>query len=162
MGSCRVTQDRKPVGSKWIFKKKTKVDGSIERYKARLIAQGFSQKPGLDYNETFSPVVRFKSFCSLVAVAVQKGLKLHQLDITTAFLNGHLKEEVYMKQPEGFVEKGKEHLVCKLKQSLYGLRQSPRCWNSKLDIHLKGVGYVQSTNDPCIYTSTGEMVIIGV
>ena len=137
-------KDRKPVGSKWVFKKKTKVDGSIERYKARLVAQGFSQKPGLDYDETFSPVIRFESFRSLVAVAVQKGLKLHQLDITTAFLNGQLKEEVYMEQPEGFVEKGKEHLVCKLKQSLYGLKQSPRCWNSTLDAHLKGMGYVQS------------------
>ena len=86
--------NRTPVGSKWVFKKKTKADGSIERYKARLVAQGFSQKQGLDYDETFSPVIRFKSFRCLVAVAVQKRLKLHQLDITAAFLNGHLEEEV--------------------------------------------------------------------
>ena len=156
-------ESRKPVGSKWVFKKKTKADGSIERYKARLVAQGFSQKQGLDYDETFSPVIRFESFRSLVAVAVQKGLKLHQLDITSAFLNGHLEEEVFMKQPLGFVVEGKENLVCKLKQSLYGLKQSPRCWNSTLDAHLKGMGYVQSTNDPCIYTSSeGESTIIGV
>ena len=156
-------ENRKPVGSKWVFKKKTKADGSIERYKARLVAQGFSQKRGLDYDETFSPVVRFESFRCLVAVAVEKCLKLHQLDITATFLNGHLEEEMFMRQPEGFVEEGKEHLVCKLKQSLYGLKQSPRCWNSTLDAHLKGMGYVQSTNDPCIYTtSEGDFSIIGV
>ena len=156
-------KDRKPVGNKWVFKKKTNADGSIERYKARLVAQDFSQKQGLDYDETFSPVIRFESFRSLVAIAVQNGLKLHQLDITAAFLNGHLEEEVFMRQPEGFVEKGKQHLVCRLKQSLYGLKQSPRCWNSTLDAHLKDMGYVQSTNDPCIYTTTdGELSIIGV
>ena len=89
--------------------------------------------------------------------------KLHQVDITAAFLNGHLEEEVFMKQPEGFVEEGKEHLVCRLKQSLYGLKQSHRCWNSMLDTHLKDMGYVQSTSDPCIYTSTeAELSIIGV
>ena len=155
--------NRTPVGNKWVFKKKTKADGSIERYKARLVAQGFSQKQGLDYDETFSPVIRFESFRSLIAVAVQKRLKLHQLDITAAFLNGHLEEKVFMKQPEGFVVEGKEDLVCKLKMSLYGLKQSPRCWNFTLDAHLKGMGFVQSTNDPCIYTSSGgEPTIIGV
>ena len=152
--------NRKPVGNKWVFKKKTKADGSIERFKARLVAQGFSQKQGLDYDETFSPVIRFESFRSLIAIAAQKHLKLHQMDITAAFLNGHLEEEVFMKQPEGFAVKGKEHLVCRLKQSLYGLKQSSRCWNSTLDVHLKSMGYVQSTNDPCIYT--GESSIIGV
>ena len=155
--------DRKTVGSKWVFKRKITADGSIERHKARLVAQGFSQKKGLDYDETFSPVFRFESFRSLVAIAVQKQLKIHQLDITAAFLNGHLEEDVFMNQPEGFIVEGKEHLVCKLKQSLYGLKQSPRCWNSTLDSHLKGMGYVQSVNDPCIYTSTeGELSIIGV
>ena len=154
---------RKAIGSKWVFKKKTQVDGSVERYKARLVAQGFSQKPGLDYDETFCPVIRFESFRTIVAIAVQKGLKLHQLDITTAFLNGQLKEEIFMKQPEGFVVKGKEHLVCRLKQSLYGLKQSPRCWNSTLDTQLKNMGYVQSNNDPCIYMSSdGEHSVIGV
>ena len=154
---------RKAIGSKWVFRKKMNADGSVEWYKARLVAQGFSQKQGLDFEETFCPVIRFESFRSLVAVTVQKGLRLHQLDITTAFLNGCLEEEVFMKQPEGFVKKGKEHLVCKLKQSLYGLKQSPRCWNHTLDAHLKDMGYVQSTNDPCIYTSSdGEHTIIGV
>ena len=96
-------------------------------------------------------------------MAVQKGLTLHQMDVTAAFLNGNLKEEVYMRQPEGFVVEGKEHLVCKMKRSLYGLKQSPRCWNSVLDDHLRGMGFVQSSSDPCIYiASEGESFIIGV
>ena len=91
----------------------------MERFKARLVAQGFSQKPGIDYDETFSPVARFESVRTVIALAVQNDLKLHQIDVTTAFLNGDLKDAVYMKQPEGFVVKGQEHLVCKLKRSIY-------------------------------------------
>ena len=88
------------------------------------MAQGFSQKFGADYDETFCPVVRLESLQTVIALAVQNGLKLHQVDVTTAFLNGELEEEVYMKQPKGFIVKGQEHLVCKLKQSIYGLKQS--------------------------------------
>ena len=99
----------------------------------------------------------------MVAISVQKGFKLHQLDVTAAFLNGHLEEEVYMKQPEGLVVKGKEHLVCRLKHSWYGLKQIPICWNYVLDSHLKSIDFVQSSNDPCIYTaSEGETLLIGV
>ena len=156
-------KDCKTVGSKWVFKRKTYADGSIDRYKARLVAQGFSQRCGRDYDETFSPVIRFESLRTLIALAVQKGIQLHQLDITAAFLNGELEEKVFMRQPEGFVEDGKEHLVCKLKHSLYGLKQSPRCWNHTLDTHLKSMGFVQSPSDPCIYTSSeGETCLIGV
>ena len=89
--------DCKPVGSKWVFKRKTNADGSIERYKVRLVAQGFSQRCGCDYDETFSPVIRFESLRTLIALAVQKGLQLHQLDITAAFLNGELEEDVFMR-----------------------------------------------------------------
>ena len=125
---------RKAIGSKWVFKHKIGVDGSVERYKACLVAQGFSQRYGVDYDEIFCPVVRFESLQTLISLAVQNGLKLHQMDVTAAFLNGDLKEEVYMNQPEGFIEEGKEeHLVCKLKHSLYGLKQSQRCWNSVRD-----------------------------
>ena len=115
------------------------------------------------YDETFSPVVRFESLRTVIALAVQNVLKLHQMDVTTAFLNGELEEDVYMYQPEGFIARGQEHLVCKLKRSLYGLKQSPRCWNSVLDCHLKSMGFVQTTSDPCIYVSTeGEMFVIAV
>lgn len=106
-------EGHKPVGSKSVFKQKTGASGWIERYKVHLVAQGFSQERGLDYDEMLSLVIRFESLRSLIALAVQKGLKLHQLDITATFLNGHLEEEVFMRQPHGFVEKGKEHLHCK-------------------------------------------------
>ncbi len=163
---CKLVElpkDRKTVGSKWVFKVKADSDGIFERYKARLVAQGFSQKFGSDYDETFSPVVRFESVRTIIALAAQHGLQLHQMDVKTAFLNGELKEEVYMKQPEGFVVEGKEHPVCKLNRSIYGLKQSPRCWNIVLDNQLKKMGFVQTPSDPCIYTTeTDEMFIIAV
>ena len=154
---------RKHVGSKWVFKVKTDEDGNVERFKARLVAQGFTQKFGTDYDETFCPVVRQESIRTLIALSVQHGLQLHQVDITTAFLNGDLEEEVFMSQPEGFVDKDKEHLVCKLKKSLYGLKQSPRCWNSALDKYLKEIGFIQAESDPCIYrASSGKPFFLGV
>ena len=104
--------DRKIIGSKWVFKRKIDANGVVERHKARLVAQGCTQKFGLDYEETFSPVVRFESIRTVVALGAQQRLQLHQMDVSTAFLHGELTEEVYMRQPEGFVEPGKEHLVC--------------------------------------------------
>ena len=145
--------DRKVVGSKWIFKRKVDADGTVERYKARLVAQGCTQRFGLDYEETFSPVVRFESIRSMVALGAQHKLQLHQMDVSTAFLHGELTEEVYMRQPEGFIEPGKEHLVCRLKRSIYGLKQSPRCWNHALDGQLKKMGFNQGASDPCLYIS---------
>ena len=105
--------------------------------KARLVAQGFNQKFGTDYDETFCPVVRMESMRSLVALATQRGLELHHVDVSTAFLNGTLQEEVYMRQPVGHESEnpGGEQLVCKLKKSIYGLKQSSRCWNIALDSH---------------------------
>ena len=101
----------KVIGSKWIFKRKVNADGVVERYKARLVAQGCTQRYGLDYEETFSPVVRFKSIRVLLAIGAQHKLELHQTDVATAFLHGELTEEVYMQQPAGFVESGKESSV---------------------------------------------------
>jgi hypothetical protein len=158
-------EGRKAVGSKWVYKVKTDADGSIERYKARLVAQGFSQKYGTDYDETFCPVVRLESFRTIVALAVQNGLILHQLevDVTTAFLNGELEEVVYMRQPQGFIAEGQEHLVCKLKKCIYGLKQSPRCWNTALHNQLTTMEFVQADSDPCVYRdSGGETFFIGV
>ena len=151
---------RKPVGSRWVFKVKTNADGSIERCKVRLVAQGYSQKEGLDYDETFSPVVRSESVRSVIALAAMNGLSLHQMDVTTAFLHGDLEEVVYMKQPEGFVTQGQEHLVCQLKRTIYGLKQAPWCWNQALDAQLKRMGFEQSSNDPCIYISTTDGLLI--
>ena len=145
-----------------MFKKKSDAEGKVERYKARLVAQGFAQKYGQDYDETFCPVVRFESVRTVIALAAKYGLKLHQMDITTAFLNGDLKESIYMKQPEGSAIKGKEKLVCKLKKCLYGLKQSPRCWNEALAKHLKKMGFEQANSDPCVYTASGELFLIAV
>lgn len=145
-------EGRKAIGSKWIYKTKLDADGNIERYKARLVAQGFNQKYGIDYDETFSPVVRFESIRTVIALAANYALKVHQMDVKTAFLNGELKEEIFMKQPEGFVSKGEENLVCKLQRSIYGLKQSARCWNTELDNQLKKMEFIQSKSDPCIYT----------
>ena len=156
-------EEQNCVGSKWVYKVKVDGDGHIDRHKARLVAQGYTQRKGADYDETFSPVVRMESVRTVVGLAVRNGLKLHQLDITTAFLNGELKEEVYMRQPKGFIADGQEHLVCKLKRSIYGLKQSPRCWNYTLDNYLKKIGFLQSVNDPCIYiAAVDEMAVMGV
>ena len=132
---------KKTVGSKWVFKEKVAADGSTEQLKARLVAQGYMQRYGQDYDETFSPVVRAESIRTIIAHAANNKMLLHQMDIKTAFLNGNLKEEVFMKQPEGFVVKCQEHLVCKLKKSIYGLKQSPRCWNIALHDHLCKIGF---------------------
>ena len=121
--------------------------------------------PHLDYEETFSPVVRFESIRSIVALGAQHKLQLHQMDVSTAFLHGELTEEVYMKQPEGFIEPGKEHLVCCLKRSIYGLKQSPRHWNHALDSQLKEMGFKQTSSDPCLYVSVnseGVMFLVAV
>lgn len=152
------------VGSKWVYKMKTGEDRTVEQYKARLVAQGYTQKYRSDYDETFRPVVQQESLRVLLALSVQYGLKLHQVNMTTAFHNGNLEEEVYMAQPEGFASEGNEHLVCRLKKSIYGLKQSPSYWNTALDLHLKRIGFTQSNNDPCIYykEEDGNLVYMGV
>ena len=157
--------DRRIVGSKWIIKRKIDADGAVERHKARVVAQGCTQRFGLDYEETFSPVVRFEPIRSIVSLGIQHKLQLHQMDVSTAFLHGELTEEVYMRQPEGFIEPGKEHLVCRLKRSIYGLKQSPRCWNHALHTQLKTMGFKQTSSYPCLYVyleSEGVPFLIAV
>ena len=124
---------RKSIGCKWIFKIKYNANGSVERYKARVVAKGYAQKEGIDYNETFALVAKMTSICTLLAFAIIEDLKVHQMDVKTTFLNGNLEEEIYMDQPEGYVSKGQESLVCKLSKTLYGLKQSPRAWYKKID-----------------------------
>ena len=105
-------KDRKAVGCKWVFKIKYDENGQVERFKSRLVAKGNSQKYGIDFDETFSPVVRFSSSRTLLASAVQNQMLIHQIGVATAFLNGDLTEEIFMEQPEGYVIPGKENLVC--------------------------------------------------
>ena len=120
------------------------------------MSHGYSQEKGLNYDETFSPVVRSESIRSVIALASKNDLKMHQMDVTTTFLNSELEEELYVKQPEGFVVEGQEHLVCKLKRSLYGLKQSSRCWNQILHTPLMEMVFKQTPSDPCIYTSLSD------
>ena len=117
----------------------------------RLVAQGFSQQEGIDYNEVFSPVVKHVSIRIMLSIVVNKDYELEQMDVKTAFLHGDLEERILMKQPEGYVKKGDENKVCLLKKSLYGLKQSPRRWNRRFDCFMKTQQFLRSKEDPCVY-----------
>ncbi len=125
----------------------------MEHYKARLVARGFTQTYGVDYNETFARVAKFTSIRCILALAALEDMEIHQMDVKTTFLNGELEEEIYMEQPQGFVHQGGEHLVCKLQKSLYGLKQSPRAWNQKLDAFLQSIEFMKSEDDPSVYVA---------
>lgn len=151
---------RKAIKAKWVFKSKTNEDGHIIRYKARLVAKGCSQKPGIDYSETFSPVVRYNSIRFLMSLAVRYDLKIHQMDAVTAFLQGDLDEEIFMEQPEHYDDGSGR--VCRLNRSIYGLKQAGRQWNHKLDQALRKFGLNKSKLDPCIYFSGKLSILIAI
>jgi len=143
---------RKPIDSKWTFKLKQNSDGSVARYKARLVAKGFTQKEGVDFNQTYAPVAKFTTIRTLLAFAAIRGYSVKQADISTAFLHAEVNEELYMKQPEGFeIHREGQEFVCKLLKSLYGLRQAGRNWNRKLDKWMKANNMKVSGADPCLY-----------
>jgi hypothetical protein len=121
-----------------VFKLKRDEVGAIVKHKAHLVARGFMQREGIDFDDTFAPVARMKSVRLLFALAAQESWCVHHMDVKSAFLNGDLKEKVYVHQPPGFVIPGK---VLHLRKALYGLRQAPRAWNAKLDSTLKGMGF---------------------
>ena len=141
----------KPIGCKWIFKTKRDSKGNKERYKARLVAKGFTQREGIDYNKTFSPVSLKDSFRFIMALVAHFDLKLHQMGVKTAFLNGEIDVIIYMEQPENFVTRDSESIVCKLKKSLYGLKQSPRLWYHKFHKIISSFCFVLNATDECIY-----------
>ena len=129
------------VGSKWVLKMKRNSDGSLDCFKARLVAQGYTQTHGIDYEEVFAPVAKYSTIRSLLTLANAHDLEVHQLDVKTAFLNGSVEHDIYMSQPEGFIDPNRPNYVCKLNKSIYGLKQSARCWNSTLDELLTSSGY---------------------
>lgn len=151
---------RNLIDCKWVFRLKRKADGSIDRHKARLVAKGFKQRYGIDYDDTFSPVVKFATIRSVLSVAVSQGWSLRQLDVQNAFLHGVLEEDVYMKQPPGFEDPSKPNYHCKLDKALYGLKQAPRAWYSRLSSKLLALGFIASKADISLFIYKKRSLII--
>ena len=149
----------KPIANKWVFKRKTDMDGKMTVYKARLVAKGFKQILGVDYDETFSPVAMFKSIRILLAIAAFHDYEIWQMDVKTAFLNGNLEEDVYMTQPEGFEDPKNAGRVCKLLKSIYGLKQASRSWNLRFDEEVKKLDFIRCEEEPCVYKKTSGSAI---
>jgi histone deacetylase 1/2 len=150
------------IDCKWVFKIKRNADGTIDRYKGRLVAKGYRQRYGIDYEDTFSPVVKIATVRLVLSIAVSKGWCLRQLDVQNAFLHGILEEEVYMRQPPGFEDENKPHYVCKLDKALYGLKQAPRAWYSRLSLKLLELSFKSSKSDTSlfIYSKNGVTIFM--
>lgn len=149
---CPLPKGKKAIGCRWAFKKKLKINGDVEKLKARLVAKGYLQRKGLDYHETYAPSTRQETIRLVLSHMAREAWESQQLDVMTAFLNSVLKEEVYLKQPEGFIDKAHPDWVWRLKSSLYGLKQAPREWNVMLTKELVSYGLTQSTTDPVLFT----------
>lgn len=154
--------NRTSIKSRWVFKVKPGVNGSSPRYKARLVAKGFSQRPGIDFEETFSPVVKYDTLRVILSLVAALDLDMSQLDVKTAFLYGEISEEIYLQQPEGYALAGQENHVCRLQKCLYGLKQASRVWNRHFDSFIKKFGLQPSNADPCLYVrrSKNELVFV--
>jgi hypothetical protein len=139
------------IGSRWIYKIKHAANTSVEKFKARFVAKGFSLKEGIDYDETFPPVARYTSIRAVISIAAEMGWKIHQMDVKTTFLNGIIEEEVYIEQPKGFEVHGRDFHVCRLRRALYGLKQAPRAWYSRIENYLQGMGFTKSEEDSNLY-----------
>lgn len=149
-------ENTKTLDNKWVYRVKTDADGNVIRFKARLVARGFNQEKDIDFTETFAPVVRYDSIRLLLALAAEHSLEIAQFDVQTAFLYGDLTEDIYMKQPSGFEDRDFPDYVCKLNKSLYGLKQSPRCWNTKFVNFLNQFKFKQLKSDPCVFLGMFE------
>ena len=141
----------KPIGCKWVFKTKRDNKANVERYKAQLVAKGYTQQDDINFIETFSQVSTKDSFRLIMALVAHFDLELHRMDVKTTFLNGDLSEEVYMLQPEDFKANGKENMVCKLKRSIYGLKQASRQWYLKFEKIVTSFGFIENNFDQCVY-----------
>jgi len=157
---CELPKGKKTVKTRWIFKVKLDSNNHPDRFKARLVAKGFNQEFGVDYNETFAPVIKQQALKLCLAIAVNENLNVHQIDVSTAFLNGDLEEDVYIDPPDGFDGKIKENQVLKLNKALYGLKQAPRAWNKKLVMTFKEMGLKQCMSDNCIFFNNKLLVAV--
>uniref|UniRef100_A0A8R7UZY5 Reverse transcriptase Ty1/copia-type domain-containing protein n=1 Tax=Triticum urartu TaxID=4572 RepID=A0A8R7UZY5_TRIUA len=152
------------IGLKWVFKLKKDTEGNVVKHKARLVAKGYVQRQGIDFDEVFAPVARIETVRLLIALAAHMDWEIHHMDVKSAFLNGELKEEVYVSQPPGFAVKGEENKVYKLHKALYGLHQAPRAWNAKLDATLQALGFEKCPTEHAVYKkSEGNLgLLVGV
>lgn len=139
------------VTGKWIFRHKLHADGSLDRYRARWVLRGFRQRPGLDYDETFSPVVKPATVRIILSLALSQDWPIHQLDVKNAFLHGTLEDTVYCVQPTGFVDSSRSGLVCRLNKSFYGLKQAPRAWHHRFASYLASIGFVETKSNISLY-----------
>jgi len=134
-------EDKKAIGCKWVYKVKDNADGFVSRYKARLVAKGYAQTYGINYEETYSLVAKMTTVRAIIAMVAAKGWSLHQMDVKNVFFHGDLQEEMYMEQPPGYVNQTHPNLVCRLKKTLYGLKQTPRAWSKKIGEYLVTSGF---------------------
>jgi hypothetical protein len=139
------------ITGKWVFKVKLHPDGTLEQYKARWVVRGFHQRPGIDFTETFSPVVKPATIRTVLALVASHHWPAHQLDVSNAFLHGNIEEQVYCQQPTGFADPERPDDVCLLSRSLYGLRQAPRVWFNRFVTFVLSLGFVHSRADPSLF-----------
>jgi hypothetical protein len=150
------TPDLHIIGSKWVFKTKLKPDGSLDRLKARVVAKGYYQIDGIDYTETFSPVVKPGTIRMIISTALIQGWPIRQLDVKNAFLHGNITEDIYMEQPPGMADSQHPEYVCKLQKALYGLKQAPCAWFDRFSTFLLEYGFICSLVDPSLFILHSE------
>lgn len=151
---------KKPIGVKWVYKTKYKANGEVDRLKARLVVKGYKQQAGIDYLEVFAPVARLDTVRMIVTLAAQNRWKIYQMDVKSAFLNGVLEEEVYVEKPAGYIKRGQERKVYKLRKALYGLKQAPRTWYTRIDSYFLKNGFLRCPYEHTLYVKSGHNDIL--
>ncbi|KAL0284719.1 UNVERIFIED_CONTAM: Retrovirus-related Pol polyprotein from transposon TNT 1-94 [Sesamum angustifolium] len=141
----------KPVGWKWVYKRKLGANGEVIVFKARLVAKGYTQRLGIDFEETYSPVAMAKSIQIILPIAVWYDYEIWQMDMKTTFLNGYVEEEIFMDKPQGYTSVREEQKVCRLQRSIYGLKQASQNWNTRFDEIIMGYDFIKNEHDTCVY-----------